>query len=138
MGAEPWSVLTDYQNDIQNALFECQNREFAEGNYDPYGILEQEDIKPDSIDELREMMEDSGTGTVMDMLRISDQPDFFSACPLPAERLLSLYGTDKPTREMVSINQDFFNDIDRGQGRYIVVYKDQAPDGILFAGYSFD
>ena len=52
--------------------------------------------------------------------------------------LLGLYGTTKPTREMVLANMDFYSEIDRGYGLYIVLYKDGEPDEILFAGYSYD
>jgi hypothetical protein len=39
---------------------------------------------------------------------------------------------------MVERNMGFFEDIDRGEGVYIVIYKNGAPDELLFAGYSFD
>jgi len=39
---------------------------------------------------------------------------------------------------MVEANMDFMESIERGQGAYIIIYKDGAPDDILFAGYSFD
>ena len=58
--------------------------------------------------------------------------------PLPSKTMLALYGTDKPTKDMVVRNMDFFNDIERGQGIYIVLYRGDQPSEILFAGYSFD
>jgi hypothetical protein len=33
---------------------------------------------------------------------------------------------------------DFFEELDRGHGIYIVLYKDGKPDELFFAGYSFD
>jgi len=33
---------------------------------------------------------------------------------------------------------DFFEDLDRGHGASIVVFKDGEPDEICFAGYSYD
>ena len=138
MGAEPWHVFTPYRESVQQALLEVQDREFNSGNYDPYGVLEEEGLEPTSMDDLREMMGDSGTGTVIDILRITDRPDYFAACPIPPNKLASQYGTDQPTRGMVEGNLDLFEDIDRGQGRYIIVYKDGEPDEIMFAGYSFD
>jgi hypothetical protein len=54
------------------------------------------------------------------------------------EILEELYGTTKPTREMIENNMDFFEGIERGHCIYIIVYKDEKPDEILFAGYSFD
>lgn len=33
---------------------------------------------------------------------------------------------------------DFFEDMERGEGIYIITYRDRAPSEILFAGYSYD
>ena len=56
---------------------------------------------------------------------------------MPDEVLVDLYGTTRPTREMVERGADS-EYIERGQGIYIIVYRDNQPDEILFAGYSFD
>lgn len=58
--------------------------------------------------------------------------------PVPDDVLEELYGTTEPTRAMVEKNMDFFEDVDRGHGVYILLYKDGHPDEVLFAGYSFD
>lgn len=52
--------------------------------------------------------------------------------------LLRAYGTTKPTRAMVEQNHKFADEIDRGSGVYFVLYKGDVPDGLMFAGYSFD
>ncbi len=55
--------------------------------------------------------------------------------------LLELFGTTKPTREMVEDDGGYevFESIEeRGQGVYFLVYEDDRPAGIYFAGYSFD
>jgi hypothetical protein len=72
------------------------------------------------------------------MERVSDTPDDGAVSPLPEADLLELFGTTKPTREMVDSNYDLFEVLERGQGVYIVVYTDDQPSGIFFAGYSFD
>ena len=138
MGAEPWKVFTPYRESAEQALLEVQHREFEAGNFDPHGILAADGITPESIDELREIMEDSGTATVLDMLHTAESPQWFAAARMSPERLSEIYGTDKPTRSMVEGNQDFFSDIDRGQGVYFVVYNNDQPDEYVFAGYSFD
>jgi len=74
----------------------------------------------------------------LDLDHISEEPEFFAASPLPDERLLELFGTTQPTRTTVEKDQDFFEEIDRGHGIYIIVYRDGKPDEICFAGYSFD
>jgi len=59
-------------------------------------------------------------------------------CPLPRERLLELYETDKPTADLLETNDELFEDIDRGQGVYVIAYRDGEPSDIMFAGYSLD
>jgi hypothetical protein len=61
-----------------------------------------------------------------------------TAAPLDSETLQALYQTAQPTREQIEENMDFFEQIDRGEAIYIVVYKDGKPDELFFAGYSFD
>jgi hypothetical protein len=40
---------------------------------------------------------------------------------------------------MIESNKyDVFEDIERGQGIYIVVYEEEKPTEVFFAGYSFD
>ena len=51
---------------------------------------------------------------------------------------MELFGTDRPTRELIESNMDFFEEIERGQGVYIVVYQGAKPSEIFFGGYSFD
>ena len=47
----------------------------------------------------------------------------------PKRRLIELFATEQPTRDMIEANMDFFEQIERGQGIY---------SEIFFAGYSFD
>jgi len=81
-------------------------------------------------------MED-GTRSILDMDSVSKEPDYCKVCRLGDEDLLRLYSTTEPTREMVE-DLLFLEDAERGQGVYIIVYKDLHPSEILFAGYSFD
>jgi hypothetical protein len=39
---------------------------------------------------------------------------------------------------MVESNYDLFDELERGQGVYIIVYEDEKPSEIFFAGYSYD
>jgi hypothetical protein len=81
-------------------------------------------------------MED-GTRSILDMDTVSPVPRYCAVCPLPQADLLRLYGTTQPTHEMVE-ELLFLEDAERGQGLYIILYKDGVPSEILFAGYSFD
>ena len=46
--------------------------------------------------------------------------------------------TTRPTREMVEADSDLWESLDRYQGVYIVLYKDDQPAEIYFEGYSCD
>jgi hypothetical protein len=80
---------------------------------------------------------EEGTRSILDMDSISTSPDYCKACALPEGELVRLYGATRPTRKMVE-ELLFLEVAERGQGIYIVLYKDGVASEILFAGYSFD
>jgi hypothetical protein len=142
MGAEPWSHFTPYHEDIQVALSDLQRQEFAAGRY----RLRDPDHPPATMEEARGQFPESGTGTVLDMLGVINEPhevdaqvpNFFMVAPLSPQQLNTLYGTEKPTHEMVKKNPGFYEWIDRGLGIYVVVYEGDTPSELFFAGYSVD
>lgn len=147
MGAEPYFYYVKYQPDIDQALQHLREREFLAGRYNPampfisFPITSSSPApgaQHGSIEEAMEASDADGTRSILDLQFVGNDPGFFTASRLSDERLVDLYGTAKPTREMVHCNMGFFEDIDRGQGVYIVIYKDGMPDELLFAGYSFD
>jgi len=86
-------------------------------------------------------MEDAaedGTRSILDINVVADEPDFCTASPVPPDVLQALYGTTRPTREMVEGSMDFLDEVERGHCVYTVLYKDGKPDELFFAGYSFD
>jgi hypothetical protein len=86
-------------------------------------------------------MEDSdadGTRSILDLDHISDEPDFSAVTPVPPDELERLFGTDQPTHEMIEDNGELFENIERGQGIYVIAHKNGQPNEIFFAGYSFD
>ncbi len=132
MGAEPWDYFVPYEENIQAALAKLRQREFAAGRYYP-----SED-NPATIEEAIEMADATGTQSILDIERIAEQPDYSAVAPLPASEQVRIYGTNKPTRQMIESDMSFYNDIERGQGVYIVAYKNDKPSEIFFAGYSYD
>jgi hypothetical protein len=132
MGAEAWDYFVPYEADIQAALDKLRQREFRAGRY------RGSEAHPATIEEVLENMGADGTASILDITHIAGEPDFFAVAPLPAEELVRLYGTEQPTREMIKRNMDLYEEIDRGQGVYIIAYKDGKPSEIFFAGYSFD
>ncbi len=89
---------------------------------------------------IKEELIDSNDGTrsILDLDHVAGAPEYNAVGPLPGATLVRLYGTTEPTREMVLANMSFFLELDRGQGVYVVLYKEEEPDEILFAGYSYD
>jgi hypothetical protein len=58
---------------------------------------------------------------------------------LPPDELQRLFGTEHPTHEEIERNLDgLFEGIESGQGVYVIVYRNDQPDELFFAGYSFD
>lgn len=147
MGGHPWFYFVDYEPDVNVALEKLREREFQAGRYNPVIDFPEFPITPaspapgrghDSIEEAFEESDADGTRSILDMMQVSDTPDFNAVSHLPKEDLLDLFGTDKPTHEMIEESDELYEKLERGQGVYIVVYKDDEPSEIFFAGYSFD
>jgi hypothetical protein len=149
MGAEPYWYFVKYQPDVNAALQELRRREFEAGRYFPAMLLPSSlfplgphspspGAQHESVEDAIEEAEASGTASILDLDRVSDEPDYGAVTPLAESMLEELYGTTRPTREMIEQNMDFFEEIERGQGIYTVAYKDGVPDELFFAGYSYD
>lgn len=147
MGGEPWFYFVDYQPNIDLALQQLRKREFAAGRYNPvvrfpaYPVTASSSApgaKHASIADALEAADADGTRSVLDMERIGQKPGYGVVAPFPKERLVELFGTERPSRAMIEENMDFFGEIERGQGIYIVAYDKERPSEIFFAGYSYD
>ncbi|HZZ42353.1 MAG TPA: hypothetical protein VFE58_05415 [Tepidisphaeraceae bacterium] len=132
MGAMPWSYFVPFESSVGAALQKLRQHIFKTGEF------RGSELKPATPEEAVENMEADGTASILDIVQVSESPDFCSVCPLPTVQLETLFGTAQPTREMIESNMDFYDDIERGQGIYIVVYKFNKPEEYFFAGYSFD
>jgi hypothetical protein len=116
-----------------------------------------------SMEEALEASEEDGTRSILDMLQISNVPysealaaseqdgmDLLcTTFPLSTDELNQLFGTDQPTHAMVQAklvseehseenDYQFWEHIDRGTGRHIIIYENGIPAEIFFSGYSFD
>jgi len=132
MGAEPWSSFTKFDSDVQRALDHLRREVFGAG---AYRYVEE---SPSSIEEALEIADADGTASILDIQQVSDEPDFCCAAPFSAEELRTYFGSDRPTRADVEASEDYWEDLERGQARYVIVYADGEPSEIYFAGYSFD
>ena len=171
MASFPYYYFTPYQEDINTALQGLRQREFEAGRYDPAMYMNDPGLfmsnflfPPDvdsiapgarhsSIEEAIQAGDASGTGSILDIERVSDSPDFLASSPLSVEWLMRFFGTDKPNREIVesvivreeSLDEedvdawdDFADEMGGGESRYFIVYKDDKPSEIFFMGYSVD
>jgi|SRR5215470_7433614 len=148
MGGHPYYYAVPYQSDINKALQALRGQEFEAGRYNPVvpflnfefggGPQPSPGKRHRSIEDALKASEADGTRSILDVERIESSPGFGVATPVRPERLIELYGTDKPSREMVAANMDFFEEIDGGQAVYIVLYQDGQPGEIFFAGMSYD
>ncbi len=132
MGAEPYDYTVPYQDDIQQALDQLRAHVFASGEY--HGAQ----FSPSTPEEALEIAAEDGTRSILDIMRVSDAPDFCCAAPLSATELERYFGTDKPTRAHLEQSDSFWEDIERGHCRYVILYDGDQPQQIYFAGYSFD
>ena len=147
MGAEPYYYFVEYNPDIDAALQGLRQREFEAGRYNPVMARLEFPIGPgspapgaahDSIEEALEAADADGTRSILDLDHVSEEPEFCAVSPLPGAVLERLFGTGEPMHGMIEQSDELFEGMERGQGVYIVVYRDGQPDEIFFGGYSFD
>jgi hypothetical protein len=147
MGAHPYWYVVDYKSDVEAALQELRNREFRAGRYNPVTPFPRFPIGPKSPSPgaqhatMAEAFDDAdadGTRSIIDLERVSDEPEYGAVTALGDDVLQDLFGTNKPTRAMVEQSDVLWEDLERGQGVYILLYENDTPSEIYFAGYSFD
>ena len=149
MGGIPYSYFVKYEPDLQNALRSLRSREFQAGRYNPampyvqfshvFGADAAEPgAQHESIADAMIAADADGTRSILDLDTVADTPGFGVAHRLGDAELQELFGTTRPTHEMIKISHELFERLERGQGVCIVVYKDDQPDEIFFAGYSYD
>jgi len=146
MGGHPWWYLVPYEKDIASSLEALRQREFKAGRYNPAEPFPRFPVDPGhapgckhaSIDEAREDSDADGTRSILDVSRLCAKPDYDAVAPLDDDELMEFFGTTRPTADEVEDNDDLFDQIERGQGIYVIIYEDDAPSQIFFAGYSYD
>jgi len=149
MGAQPWYYFMPYDSAIETAFRALREREFLAGRYYPAvsslkfpidSSSPSPGAKHTSIEAAIGSAGPNGTRSILDITNVQlagpRRPG--AIVPLTRDELIELYGSDKPSREMVQANMDFFIDLDRGEGIFAILYAAGKPNEILFAGYSYD
>ncbi|MBE9063331.1 hypothetical protein [cf. Phormidesmis sp. LEGE 11477] len=165
MSSHPYYYFTVYQKDVSAALHSLKQQEFEAGRYSPvmdmflFEFPPVEDsptpgVQHPSIETAIEDTDGCGTGTILDIERIAEQPAFLASCPLSSDWLIKLLGTEFPTHELVEriicqeeirdedgvedVWDEFADEMGGGESRYLIVYKDNQPSELFFMGYSVD
>jgi hypothetical protein len=124
--------LSPFEIDVMTALEKLRHREFVAGRY------RGSEFGPADEDEAFVNMGADGTASILDMLGIGEEHDFCTVAPLTPAELLQYFGTQRPTRAHIEANLEFFEEIESGQGVYIVAYENDQPSELFFGGFSFD
>ena len=109
-----------------------------EGFLSSYEMVERS--RPGSIRELLDQQGRTGTHSILDITSLFPRPRQGAISPFPRSKPFEMFGTDAPSREeteeawTLGRFQSSFNR--RGQGIYLIVYRDDRPDEIFFAGCS--
>ena len=95
--------------------------------------------RPETIEELLEMVAEDGTHSILDIEQTGPRREFGVAAPMPTGRIRRFFGSEQPTHEQVEANWgDASEELDRWQAYYVTVYRDGKPDEYAFIGCSGD
>ncbi len=132
MGAEAYTWITKYKEDLAEALENARQETFAAGKF-----LGAED-NPSTIEEAMEYDPEGGTGSLLEIMEVSETPELLCACWLPKNKLLEFFGTERPSFEEIKQCMPFWESFDRGEARAIVLYENDQPAKICFAAWTID
>jgi len=95
-----------------------------------------------SLDNLRALqcLSAEGTDSILDIARVAPEPAFGAIAPVPPGELVRMFGTDKPSQQMIK-DAEYSGKLETGprwQGVYLVAYDDGKPTTIHFIGSSGD
>jgi hypothetical protein len=95
--------------------------------------------RPETIEELLEMVAEDGTHSVLDIEQTGPTRGFGVAAPMPLSRIRQHFGTEEPTREQIEESWgDAAEGLDRWQAYYVAVYREGKPHEYAFIGCSGD
>ena len=68
-----------------------------------------------SIEEAIGLGAESGTGSLLDIVTVSEAPELCAVCLLSREELLEFFGSERPTIEQIEKSVSFWASFDRGK-----------------------
>ena len=132
MGAEGYMWVTRYQKSLAKALDMARRETFAAGKF-----LRAEK-KPVSIVAAMEEVAEEGTGSLLDIMRVSKIPELCSVCSVSAKERKDFFGTEHPDGSEIAGAMAFWESFDRGMARAVTLYEQGRPVKICFAGWTLD
>ena len=132
MGAENYMWVTRYQKSLAKALDMARRETFAAGKF-----LGAEKM-PKSIAAAVEEAAEEGTGSLLDIMRVSKIPELCSVCTVSAKERKDFFGTEHPDGSEIADAMDFWESFDRGMARAVTLYEQGRPVKICFAGWTLD
>ena len=132
MGAEFYSYWVPGECEPAAALRRLRAETFASGAF------RGADLKPASPELAAESAGASGTGSILDIVRIAESEEPGAANGLDSEEMEMYFNTRFPTRQAIVGCDPLAQDIGSGSSRYIAAYENGKCAGLVFMGYSFD
>jgi hypothetical protein len=95
--------------------------------------------RPETIEELLEMVAEDGTHSVLDIEHTGPRPGFGVATRMPSRRIAEVFDTHEPTHDQVEEHwSEVAEGLDRWEAYYLTVYHDGTPHEYAFIGCSGD
>lgn len=146
MGGHPYTYIADYRGNAQQSLEDLQQRELHAGRYYPRMEFPNADVAPrsgahhSSVADARRAAGATGTRSILDVVRISQTPDYCVAAPFDDDVIEAVLRTKRPSREHLTDDhlRELLDFVERGTARYVVAYRGNDPTHICFVGYSLD
>ena len=132
MGAEAYTWVTKYKKNLTDALAAARMEVFVSGKF--FGAEEH----PASIEKAIELGAESGTGSLLDIVTVSEAPEICAICPVSKVECVEFFGTERPTFAEIKKCMPFWESFDRGEARAITLYENGKPALICFADWTID
>ena len=133
MGADVYRHLVPYQSRAQKALDELREDVFRRREYD--GASDEHQSIDDALDD---GADETGTSSVLDIQFLSSESELGCASELSDADLERYFGTTRPTVSQIDGCNAFWNSVERGTARVLVIYEGEHPAQLYFVGYTLD
>ncbi|OQB18911.1 MAG: hypothetical protein BWY17_00071 [Deltaproteobacteria bacterium ADurb.Bin207] len=137
MGGMSWKYIAPFGADPARVLAEAHKDAFERRAYGkPYSRREP---RARSITALRRACAEDGTCSIIDVLRVEEEPSPGVAGRMPRGLIESVCGTPRPGLAQVEDALPIlYEQLHRGEAGFVVAYDGEKPVHVGFFGWSFD